>query len=285
MITGTRHRLDMEVNRQLSLGREIARAQTEITTGKRIQAPSDDPVAAARVSSIARSQANEGVWKTNLNLAASLAARADTALASADTLLDRAGELMVAGANGTLSDQGRSTIAQELRSIAEELATLKDVRDSRGNRIFMSNSSLSIPVATGLAVVAVDTREAVFESVDTAAGPRDMVAIINDAANALALTDPVARAAAVGTALDEVAAASDHVASARGAQGALSGRIDQLLERQASTEVQLEEERAGLESADITAVIAKLQSTQLTLQAAQAVFARVNSQTLFDILR
>jgi flagellar hook-associated protein 3 FlgL len=148
----------MEINRQISLGREIARAQTEISTGKRIQAPSDDPVAAARVSSIARSQANEGVWKTNLNLAASLAARADTALASADSLLDRAGELMVAGANGTLSDQDRSTIALELRAIAEELGALKDVRDSRGNRIFMSDSSLQIPVSTGLAVIAVGTR-------------------------------------------------------------------------------------------------------------------------------
>ena len=285
MITGTRHRLTMEINRQISLGREIARAQTEISTGKRIQAPSDDPVAAARVSSIARSQANEGVWKTNLNLAASLAARADTALASADSLFDRAGELMVAGANGTLSDQDRATIALELRAIAEELGALKDVRDSRGNRIFMSDSSLQIPVSTGLAVIAVGTREEVFESVATTAGARDVVAIVGDAAAALTLTDPVARAAAVGTAIDEVAAASDHIANARGSQGALAGRIDQLLDRQASTEIQLEEERSGLESADITEVIAQLQSKELTLQAAQAVFARVNSQTLFDILR
>ena len=285
MITGTRHRLTMEINRQLALGREIARGQTEISTGKRIQTASDDPVAAARVASITRTQANETVWKSNLNLAAALAARGDTALASVDTALDRVGELMVAGANGTLSDQNRATIATELRAIADELTAIKDVRDSRGNRIFMSISALRIPVASGLAVTAVGTREAVFEQVPTAAGPQDVAAIVAAAADALELTDPVARAAAIQTSIDEVGSASTHIARARGQQGALAGRIDQLVERNANSALQLDDERSGLESADVTAVIAKLQSKQLTLQAAQAVFARVNANTLFDLLR
>ena len=47
----------------------------------------------------------------------------------------------------------------------------------------------------------------------------------------------------------------------------------------------LAEERSGLEDTDIQAVIARLSSQQLSLQAAQAVFARVNENTLFDILR
>ena len=71
----------------------------------------------------------------------------------------------------------------------------------------------------------------------------------------------------------------------RGEQGALANRVDQLLERQADTGLQLTEERSGLEDTDIQAVIARLSSQQLSLQAAQAVFARVNESTLFDILR
>lgn len=285
MISGTRYRLNQEINRQLTLGREIARAQTEISTGKRIQSASDDPVAAARVASISRTQANETVWKSNLNLAAALAARADTALESVDTALDRVGELMVAGANGTLTDQNRATIATELRAIAAEIGALKDVQDSRGNRIFMATSALRIPVASGLAINAVDTREAVFESVPTAGGPQDIAAIVAAAADALELTDPTARQAAVATSIDEVEAASIHIARARGQQGALANRIDQLVERQADTMLQLDDERSGLESTDVTEVIAKLQSKQLTLQAAQAVFSRVNATTLFDLLR
>ncbi len=285
MISGTRYRLDQEVNRQLALSREIARAQTQLSTQKRIQAPSEDPVAAARISSIGRAQANEAAWKSNLNLAAALADRADTALRAAGTAYDRVTELMTQGATGTLTDQDRATIALELRSIADELNSLKASKDSRGNALFMSGYSLRIPVQSGVQVIAVGTREDVFESVATAAGARDLAAIVTDAAAALEIADPAARSAAVAVAVDEVAAAVRHVATQRGEHGALANRVDQLLERQADTGLQLAEERSGLEDTDIQAVIARLGSQQLSLQAAQAVFARVNESTLFDVLR
>jgi flagellar hook-associated protein 3 FlgL len=285
MINGTRFRLSMEINRQSSLASDIARSQTEISTGKRIQAPSDDPVAAARISSIARTQANDTAFTSNLNLASALSSSADTALSSVATALDRANELMVQGANGTLSDGDRATIALELRSIADDIGALKNSKDSRGGPLFMSGGSLRIPVASGISVEAVGTREDVFESVPTASGPQDVAAIVSAAADALSLTNPTARAAAVATSADSVGAAVAHIASARGAQGALGSRIDQLTQRQADSGLQLQEERSNLESTDVTATIAKLQSQQLTLQAAQAVFSRVNSSTLFDLLR
>ena len=285
MISGTRYRLTQEVNRQVALSRDIARAQTQLSTQKRIQSPSEDPVAAARISSIGRAQANDAVWKSNLDLASSLADRADTALKAVGTAFDRVTELMTQGATGTLSDQDRATIALELRSIADELNTLKDSKDSRGNALFMSGYSLRIPVQSGVQVIAVGTREEVFESVATAGGPKDLAAIVSDAAAALEITDPVARKAAVNVSVDEVAAAVGHVASQRGEQGALANRVDTLLERQADTGLQLEEERSGLEDTDIQAVVARLSAQQLSLQAAQAVFAKVNQSTLFDILR
>jgi flagellar hook-associated protein 3 FlgL len=184
-----------------------------------------------------------------------------------------------------LSDTDRATIALELRSIASELTSLKDSQDSRGNALFMSGYSLRIPVQTGVQVIAVGTREEVFESVATAGGPKDLAAIVSDAADALETNDPTARKAAVAASVDEVKAAVDHVATQRGEQGALANRVDQLLERQADTEIQMKEERSGLEDTDIQALVARLSSQQLSLQAAQAVFARVNENTLFDILR
>ena len=285
MISGTRYRLDQEINRQLSLSREIAKAQTQLSTQKRIQSPSEDPVAAARISSIGRAQANEAAWKSNLELAAALADRADTALKSVGLAFQRATELMTQGATGTLSDQDRATIALELRSLAEERTSLKASKDSRGNALYMAGYSLRIPVQSGLQMIAVGTREEVFESVATAGGPKDLAAILADAAAALELADPAARGTAVATAVDEVAAAVTHVASQHGEQGALASRVEQLLERQIDAGLQLAEERSGLEDTDIQAVIARLSSQQLSLQAAQAVFARVNENTLFDILR
>lgn len=285
MITGTRYQLTLEINRQLALGRDIARAQAEISTEKRILAPSDDPVAAARVSDIARTQADDATWKRNLDLASALGARADTTLESMETAIGRAAELMVAGASGTLSAENRATIALELRSISEELTALRDAKDSRGNRLFMSGSSLQIPVAPGFQITAVSTVEDVFEQVPTSGGPQDIAAIVAAAADALEEPDPTLRKAAVDQALADVNAGVAHVGTKRGEQGARGNRIDAQLERLANTGLQLTEERSGLEDTDITATIARLNAKQLTLDAANAVFARVNQSTLFDLLR
>jgi flagellar hook-associated protein 3 FlgL len=285
MISGTRYRLTMEINRQLALSRDIVRAQTEISTGKRIQTPSDDPVGAARVSEIARNQATDGVWKANLDLAFALASRADTTLSSVATAVGRASELMVAAANGTLSAENRQTVAAELRAIVEELGSLEAATDARGQALFPTTDVLRIPVGPGVWITAVDTRSAIFGSVPTASGPQDLAAIVSAAADAITEPDEALRKAAIKGSLDALAAADSHVAAVRGEQGARGNRIDNLLDRLASTGLQLEEERSAIESADVTAVVARLQAGQLTLQAAQAVFARVNQSTLFDVLR
>lgn len=284
MIGGTSFRLTSEMNRQAALARQIERGQIEISTAKRIQAASDAPIDAARISEIGRTQANEASWKSNLDLAYALAAGADTALGATGNATIRANELIIAGANGTLSATNRAALALELRAIAAEIAGLKESRDARGNRLFISDFSLQIPVAAGLAVTAAGTREEVFESVPTANGPRDLAAIIADAADALEAPDAT-RAAAIARATAEVAAGAEHVSAMRGQQGSRGARIDQFIERAATRKLQLGEERSALESTDVTEVIARLQAADLTLKAAQAVFARVNQNTLFDLLR
>ena len=285
MISGTRYRLTAEINRQLALARDIERAQTEISTGKRVQTASDDPVGAARISEIARSQASAAAWKANLDIAYALAARADSTLASVGADVARAHELMLAGANGTMSADNRATIALELRSLADDIASLKDTRDARGDLLFPSGQALQMPVNIGVTITATDTREAVFESVPVASGPTDLAAIIRAAADALVEPNPALRSAAIAASLDALATSSRHVAAVRGEQGARANRIDNLVERLAQSGLQLDEERNAVEAADITAVVARLQSRQLTLEAAQAVFSRVNQSTLFDVLR
>ena len=44
------------------------------------------------------------------------------------------------------------------------------------------------------------------------------------------------------------------------------------------------ERRSGLEDTDLTETIARIQSKLLSLEAAQAAFARINRQSLFDLI-
>jgi flagellar hook-associated protein 3 FlgL len=279
MISGTRFRLNLQIARQASLAQEIARGQAEIATGKRILAPSDDPIGSARVAEIGKLEDVQGVWSRNVETASALAARADTTLSSVATGVDRAKELMLTAASGTSSADNRATIATELRGIADDLASLRTTLDPRREPLFRTNGALEIPVGPGERVAAVGTRAQIFDS------PVDLVATIRAAADAAVQTDPAARSTATTASLSALDAAAQQVANARADQGVRADRLDKIRDRLASSGLQLDEQKGNLEDVDVTAVVAQIQSKQLNLQAAQAIFAKVNQSSLFDLIR
>lgn len=284
MISGTRFRLGVELNRQAALAEQIGRAQAQISTGKKLLAPSDDPTASANISQIARAQAEEAAWIANLDSAAALAERADVALHSVAGRVNRAMELIIGAASGTLSAENRNIIASELIGIADEIETVATSLDPRGSPLFKSGDPLLIPVHSGGTISPVASREAIFSSVATAGGLRGVTAIIADAAAAITQTDPAARDSATKVALEEIKAASEHIAAARGKQGVTAYRIQELKERLTLSGMQLTEQRTALEATDLVGVITRLQASQLGLQAAQSVFAKVNQRSLFDLI-
>lgn len=278
MISGTRFRLTLEITRQARLAQEIARAQSEIATGKRILAPSDDPIGAARVGEIGRAQADEATWLRNAEVAAALAARADTTLSSVATSVDRAKELMLAAASGTLSADNRAIIANELRGIAEEIGSLRATLDPRGEPLFRTNGPLEIPVSAGIRIAPVAERVAIFDA------PIDLVAAVNAAAAAAVEPDPATRSAAIRASLETLDGGAAQIATARADQGVRADRLDKIRERLATSGLQLEEQKSAIEGTDIAEAIARVQSKQLNLQAAQAMFARINQRSLFDLI-
>jgi len=279
MISGTRFRLDQDINRQSRLAQQIATAQAQIATNKRIQAPSDDPTGSAQVSQIATAQADQAVWNRNVQAASVLASNSDTALTSLATAIDRAKELMLRAGNGTTSAEGRATIAAELREISKEIGALRSSLDSRGEPLFRSGGSLEIPVGAGIRVAPVASREDIFDS------PVDILATIDAAATAAVEADPSLRATAVAASLTAIDSAATQVANARADQGLRAARLDRLADQFAQSAIDLKEQRSNIEDTDVTATVAKLQTQQLSLEAAQSIFARINKTSLFDLLR
>ncbi|KAI9881319.1 MAG: hypothetical protein M1823_006666 [Watsoniomyces obsoletus] len=159
------------------------------------------------------------------------------------------------------------------------------VRFADNIALFKTGDPLEIPVDAGGTIIPVASRAAIFGSVATAAGLRDLTTIVTEAAAAITDPDPAVRAAAVPASIDAINAAAAHVAGARGYLGVTANRIEDLKERHTQSGMQLSEQRGGLEATDLVEAIARLHSKQLGLQAAQAVFTRVNQGTLFDLLR
>jgi flagellar hook-associated protein 3 FlgL len=279
MITGTRFRLTQEINRQARLAQEIARGQVEITTGRKILAPSDDPIGAARVAEIGKTDANQETWLRNITTATALAAQAETAIKSTGTALDRAKELMLRAKTGTSSAADRAVIASELRGLADEIDSYRVRTDTRGEPLFRTNGALEIPVGAGLRIAPVATRDQVFDA------PVDLLAAIEAAADAAELTDAAARATAATAAIAALDAGATQIVGALADQGIRADRLDKVRETLEEGGVRLEEQRSAIESTDVTEVLARIEAKRVHLQAAQAIFAQVSKTSLFDLIR
>lgn len=274
-ISATGNRMTSEIARQSKLGQDIARTQISISTKKRIQVASDDPVAAARVATIARNQSNNTSWSGNLALGASLASQADTALATLSDHMIRARELVIAGASNTATAADRATYAKELRGIATDVADLRNIKSSLDEPLFATGAATQFRVDNGVLLTPVDRAANIFN--------RGAFTLTQDLTNAAVALEG-GNATFIGVALDRLTAGISHVSDAAGDQGVRAARIDRLIDRNALSDIDLAAERSGLEDTDLTTAIARLNAQQLTLDAAQAAFARINRRTLFDIL-
>ena len=285
MVGITGYRMLAEINRQTRLGKDIARAQSDISSGKRLQTASDDPAAWARVSVIKRSLANQSAWLTNANTAASVADQVSSVLDGLSNSMQRAGELLVAANSASSTPSDRASIADELLGIADDIDASSGTVDSRGLPLFPTDDPLPIPISRVLQVTYTDTKANVFDNVTTVAGAKSLSQILRDAATAITQTDDPQRKIDSSIANDEVQAGIAKVASLLGQHGVRAARIDSVKTSLQDSQLVLQEEQGNLEGTDVASTIAELQANLLSLQAAQAAFAKINSTSLFDLIR
>jgi flagellar hook-associated protein 3 FlgL len=87
------------------------------------------------------------------------------------------------------------------------------------------------------------------------------------------------------TALNTIKVGQAHISIEQAKQGVRGDRLDVIGERLTNVDLDLAERRQGLESTDLAEVISSVKSKLLQLEAAQSAFARINQQTLFDLIR
>lgn len=257
------------------MAQRIADKQVQISTGKRLQRASDNPVATTRISDLARSQANDTARASNINLGISLTSQADGSLRQMSALLARAKELTLAGANAATSATDRGTIAVELASLADEIDSMALVKAANDQPLFASGSNMAIRFDDNSIFAPVPTRAEVFE-----VGGVSISQTIRDTATAIAAGN-MAQVAAGNTAVD---GAINHASDMIAVVGLNAARLDRLNENSALRAISTAEERSALEDTDLSAAIAELNGMTLTLEAAQAAFARINRRTLMDFL-
>lgn len=275
MINAVGNRMTREVTRQQKLAEQLERTMIQISSGKRIQRASDDAVASRRIATIGKAQTSMATWTSNIKSAEALVSQADGVLRSTGNLLARAQELMLSATGDTVNPADRATIAAELSAIANEIDGLASTRGSNGEPLF---------AAGGAAVVRFDS-DVSFAPVPSAAdafvvGGNSLSTGLRDAAAAVAAGDK----AAMNVSLNTLKAAIVHVADQNASLGLSAGRLERIGDGLESRGIALSDERSAVEDTNLTVAIAQLNAQDLTLNAAQAAFAKINRQTLFDLL-
>ena len=123
--------------------RKLDRTQLEYNTGKKIHRPSDDPVGITRVLKIKSDRSELAQFKKNVEDASSWLENTEGAilgLVSDTGTLVRLRDIMIQGANGTLTAEQTKNIQNEVEQIKQQIISMGNTTYS-GNYIFSGKNT------------------------------------------------------------------------------------------------------------------------------------------------
>src|SRR5690349_6921511 len=127
----------------------MSKTQQQVTTGKKFQTASEDPIGATRAAVLDRTLADNAQYERNSNIIETRLNYSEQGLADATTLLQRARELALQGANTTLGATERRMLAAEVRQNAAALLDLANRTDANGEYLYSGTSTNTRPFALG----------------------------------------------------------------------------------------------------------------------------------------
>lgn len=125
----------------------LLKTQQQVSSGKRILTPSDDPVAAAQVLELTQSASVNTQYQSSQTAAQNNLGLIDNQLSSVSDLLGRIRELGVQAGDAALSTADRKSISTELRSDFDQLMSIANSTDGNGKYLFSGYQSTNQPFA------------------------------------------------------------------------------------------------------------------------------------------
>ncbi|MGF6103292.1 flagellar hook-associated protein FlgL [Enterobacter sp. A4] len=123
----------------------------QMSTGKRVNRPSDDPIAASQAVVLSQSQSQNSQFALARTFASQKVSLEDNVLSQVNAAITSAKEKLVNAGNGTLSDDDRLSLASDLQGIRDQLMNLANSADGNGRYIFAGYKTEAPPfdAATG----------------------------------------------------------------------------------------------------------------------------------------
>lgn len=119
------------------INKQVIDTQEQMSTGRRVLSPSDDPVAATKIMQITQELEITDQYQKNINIAENNLSLQESKLSSVNSLIQRAQELALKAANtATLTKNDYSIIATEVDEQLKELLNLVNTKNANGDFIF-----------------------------------------------------------------------------------------------------------------------------------------------------
>jgi len=271
----------------------LASLQQQLSTGKQINKPEDDPFGAGRALSLRDELAETQQFQRNINDGVAWLQQSDTALGNANDVMSRVRTLVVQAGNGT-NDAGalkaiQTEISQLKESLREQANTTID-----GRYVFSGTQTTTQPFPAPGNTFAGNTNP-----VQRQIGQGQTVPVNQDATaafgpngnNVFDLLDRIQTDLTSGNAanlqgqdLTDIDTAMDRLQSGRSNVGAVQNRLTTQLSRLKDAEVNVSDLLSKTQDVDMAKTMVNFSMTQTVYQAALQAGAKVIQPTLMDFL-
>ena len=284
----------------------MAKTQEQLSTGKQITKPSDEPDKASLVTRLESEIARQKSYQGNIKSVEIRLTAEETALKNTSDVMFRIKELSVQAASDTLGPADRQTLALEMTELRNQLLSLANSQDSNGNYLFAGSRVSQMPFAPDAKgvltyqgdqarmVVAVgDNRRMnlnipvsdAFGNVvrDDGKGGRVGVGFfqsLGELINSVKGSDRVA----IQRGISEIDTLQHSVSDATAQVGTDLNVVDSQTNVLDEITLRLKTTMSDIQDLDYTEAITKMNKDQLALEAAQSSFAKISKLSLFNYI-
>lgn len=117
----------------------------QMSSGKRVNRPSDDPIAASQAVVLSQAQSQNSQFALARTFATQKVSLEENVLGQVTTAIQSAQEKIVYAGNGSLSDNDRASLATDLKGIRDQLMNLANSTDGNGRYIFAGYKTDNVP--------------------------------------------------------------------------------------------------------------------------------------------
>lgn len=276
----------LQTNIETSL-ENLNTVQSQISTGKKLTAFSDDPAGASQSVALHSTLIDNTQYSRDSDAAKSFLSATDSALSSATSIVQSGRQIAVQGANSDQTPESLAALSSQVDGLVSHLTQVANA-DLHGKYLFGGNSTKTAPYD------ATQTYQGNTNSVSATLGPNYSLVLNTPGSTAFGPAFTALKSLKTDLAAGNVTAISADIAgadaaltavsTARATTGAKIVEVDAVTQRLSRSAVEYNDAISKIENVDLATAFVQLQSAQNVYQASLSTTAKAFQYSLADFL-